>query len=74
MTYIYYVSEKLKVQSKYLKGDGANFVFMPGGSIILKYIIDVPVLKVVTATQVSEERLRDSLFKIDFRGNILQKL
>ena len=74
MNYLYYVSEKLKAHSKYLKGDGANFVFMPSGSIILKYIIDVPVLKVVTATQVSEEKLRDSLFKIDFRGRVLQEL
>ena len=74
MKYLYYVSKKLKVRSKYLKGDGANFVFMPTGSIILKYIIDVPVLKVVTATQVSEEKPGDDLFEIDFRGKILREL
>ena len=74
INYSYYVSEKLKVNPKNLKGEGANFIFMENGSIILKYIADKPILRIVTAKKVIKKKLNDKLFTINQNNKVIQQM
>ncbi|KIC90660.1 hypothetical protein HY58_12020 [Flavihumibacter sp. ZG627] len=74
MTYNYWVAKHLIADTDNKLTYGANFIFPLSGHIILKYTIDIPVLKVVEATSINKKSLSSDLFKIDLKGKVLVEI
>ena len=74
MTYNYWVAKHLIAASDNKLTYGANFIFPLSGHIILKYTIDIPVLKVVEATSINKQSLSSELFNVDLKGKELVEI
>jgi hypothetical protein len=72
--YTYFVAPSLNIDKKYIQGDGSNFVYTPTGSIILKYISEDGILKVVEAKKIVMTELDKELFYINAKGKCLKEI
>lgn len=72
-TYTFYTSEELKVNSIF-KDDIMNFIFAKNSSIVLRYDVNYPVVKIVTATKIFQGNVDDNLFNVDLKNKTIKPI